>query len=386
MAAGAASLAGHVAVAAVISTLEGTPSLEESPPIMVELVVLDEAKPDPVAPAGSPPPDNLQSDTSAIAMAKPSAQPVATPAPNNLLPPDEMAASKIDPTPATIFDTAPQETFRPNADDIRTYFSRSWSPPAAAILLDSTAQPRQEPSPSSPSVIAAATPGEIKTLKQIATIALLRAAPIEPTQPAPAVHLPHPKPPASQIDHSVAADLAGLEFNAVSTMPTDPSTPDIIITSAEISKLIEPVREHVQESTDVPDADRPPSGSALTRLTEEDGQAKQVSTSSVQVSGTVQPTLRPAGVKRGVQVVAGNRPPKYPLAARRHGLEGRVLLRVEVDSRGIAHRVTISKSSGHKVLDEAARRAAGKWQFLPALVGSEAASGAIDVPIVFRLN
>ena len=380
--AGAASLAGHVAVVAVIATLESTPSPEDFPPITVELVVLDEAKPEPVTPAGTPLPDHFQFDTSAIAMTRPS----APPAPNKLLPPDQTAAGKIDPVATTIFDTAPLETFRPNADDVRTYVSRPWSPPSAAVLLESTAQPRQEPSPASPSVTAAAAPDEIEAPKQIATTAPLGAPPIEPAQPAPVVRLPQPKPPTSQTDHSIAADLAELELNAVSTVPTDPSTPDVIIRSAEISKLVEPVHERVQVSTAVPDADLPSSGSALTRLNEEDEQAKRASTNSVQVAGAVQPIPKPAGVTRGVQVFAGNRPPKFPLAARRRGLEGRVLLRVEVDSGGVTHRISITKSSGHKILDEAARRAAGKWQFLPALVDGEAASGAIDVPIVFRLN
>ena len=98
------------------------------------------------------------------------------------------------------------------------------------------------------------------------------------------------------------------------------------------------------------------------------------------------PAGTPAGVTRGVRVAAGNRPPGYPFAARRRGLEGRVLLRVEVSRTGAAERVTVTRSSGHGLLDDAARRAVAGWRFLPATVAGAAVSGAVDVPVSFRLR
>ncbi len=98
------------------------------------------------------------------------------------------------------------------------------------------------------------------------------------------------------------------------------------------------------------------------------------------------PAGTPAGVTRGVRVAAGNRPPGYPFAARRRGLEGRVLLRVEVSRTGTAEQVTITRSSGHGLLDDAARRAVAGWRFLPATVAGAAVSGAVDVPVSFRLR
>lgn len=98
------------------------------------------------------------------------------------------------------------------------------------------------------------------------------------------------------------------------------------------------------------------------------------------------PAGTPTGVTRGVRVAAGNRPPGYPFAARRRGLEGRVLLRVEVSRAGAAERVTITRSSGHGLLDAAARRAVAGWRFLPATVAGAAVSGAVDVPVSFRLR
>ena len=107
---------------------------------------------------------------------------------------------------------------------------------------------------------------------------------------------------------------------------------------------------------------------------------------SLQVADVRRPAKIPTGITRGVRVAAENRPPGYPLAARRLGLEGRVLLRVDVDRTGAVKHVAITKSSGHRLLDEAARRAMDKWRFLPAMVNGEAASGAVDVPVSFRLD
>ena len=58
--------------------------------------------------------------------------------------------------------------------------------------------------------------------------------------------------------------------------------------------------------------------------------------------------------------------PKYPRSARRRGLEGRVVLLVEINQRGEPTRVTVSKSSGHAALDGAAVEALWKWRFIPA--------------------
>ena len=392
VAAGAISLAGHVAVAAVITTLVEAPPQDEFPPIMVELVVLDEAELEPAAPAGGPPPETTHIATTVMAMIKPSAPPVAVLAPNKLVSLDETARRKPDPTSTSISGTPPLESPRPHAADHHTpadkytNVSKAWSPPAAAVLLESTVQPRQKPSPSSSFVTAAVAPAEIESPHQIAAIAPLEASSAEPTKPVPPVHLPQRKPLSSRTEHFSAPNFTDSEMDAVSTPPSDPSDPDVTIATAVISKLVDPAREDIRMPTDVEDADSPTPESASTRLTEEAEQAGSASSRPVQFAGAIQSVIRPPGITRGVQVVAGNRPPKYPQAARRYGLEGRVLLRVEVDNAGIAQRVTVTKSSGHKILDEAARHAAGKWQFLPALVGGEAASGAIDVPIVFRLD
>ncbi|MBI4183311.1 MAG: energy transducer TonB [Proteobacteria bacterium] len=88
------------------------------------------------------------------------------------------------------------------------------------------------------------------------------------------------------------------------------------------------------------------------------------------------------GLRRG----GGNAPPLYPVAARRRGIEGRVLLRVEVSPQGRAAEVAVIESSGHALLDEAAQRAVSRWSFEPARAGGVPVPGSIEIPVVFRLG
>jgi len=57
----------------------------------------------------------------------------------------------------------------------------------------------------------------------------------------------------------------------------------------------------------------------------------------------------------------------YPRRARRRALEGTVELKILVTREGLVSRIKIAKSSGHKILDEAAKSAVARWRFSPAL-------------------
>lgn len=83
---------------------------------------------------------------------------------------------------------------------------------------------------------------------------------------------------------------------------------------------------------------------------------------------------------------AGNPKPDYPLLARRRGLEGRVLVRVAVRPDGTAESAAVVQSSGHDILDRAARTTIAQWRFRPASIGHKPVAGTIDVPVVFRLS
>lgn len=82
----------------------------------------------------------------------------------------------------------------------------------------------------------------------------------------------------------------------------------------------------------------------------------------------------------------GNRPPAYPRQARRRGWEGKVVLRVAVSVAGTVETVSVRESSGHRLLDDAAREAVSSWRFDPAKLAGVPIAGTVDVPVTFRLT
>lgn len=102
---------------------------------------------------------------------------------------------------------------------------------------------------------------------------------------------------------------------------------------------------------------------------------------------------KPAAVEEPEEANSTARPsygftprPGYPAVAIRRGYEGSVLLNVHVLPNGKPEEVTVFKSSGHKVLDNAALKAVKKWRFVPAQRGFKAVSSWVKVPIEFRLE
>jgi periplasmic protein TonB len=97
------------------------------------------------------------------------------------------------------------------------------------------------------------------------------------------------------------------------------------------------------------------------------------------------PTAEAGSVRSRVR--AGNNPrPEYPRAAREAGWEGTVILRVLVLPDGRAESVTLHKTSGHSILDEAALSAVKDWRFIPAMDGNFPMQSAVHLPIRFDLK
>jgi protein TonB len=79
-------------------------------------------------------------------------------------------------------------------------------------------------------------------------------------------------------------------------------------------------------------------------------------------------------------------PPKYPPAAARSGIEGTVILIIDVDANGNVVDVSVEKSSRNRDLDRAAIAAAKTWRFNPSLVNGQKAAGRVRVPVDFNLG
>jgi len=81
-----------------------------------------------------------------------------------------------------------------------------------------------------------------------------------------------------------------------------------------------------------------------------------------------------------------NPPPLYPNAARRRGLQGRVLLHVEVMAAGHCGHIEVQQSSGYEILDTAAIEAVKAWRFIPATHFGFAVTRWMHIPIRFELT
>ena len=82
----------------------------------------------------------------------------------------------------------------------------------------------------------------------------------------------------------------------------------------------------------------------------------------------------------------GNPPPRYPARAVWRGLQGRVILDVEVLPSGKTGLVRIAMSSGYRVLDKSAQNTVKKWQFKAARRAGIPYRSKVRVPVQFRLE
>lgn len=96
--------------------------------------------------------------------------------------------------------------------------------------------------------------------------------------------------------------------------------------------------------------------------------------------------LSEAGGARSKVRLRHNPRPEYPRRAREAGWAGTVILQVVVLPNGTAGNVTLHTTSGHAILDEAARSAVQRWQFVPAMDGNVSFESVVSLPIRFDLQ
>ncbi|MFD0739548.1 energy transducer TonB [Lysobacter koreensis] len=100
---------------------------------------------------------------------------------------------------------------------------------------------------------------------------------------------------------------------------------------------------------------------------------------------SIAPNVEPLA---GAQLQYASAPaPGYPMAALREGLAGTVVLQVLVDVDGRPLQVAVSRSSGHRVLDQAARKQVlARWRFVPAMRNGAPVQAIGLVPVEFALR
>jgi protein TonB len=78
--------------------------------------------------------------------------------------------------------------------------------------------------------------------------------------------------------------------------------------------------------------------------------------------------------------------PVYPPQSRRLRQEGVVVLTLFISAEGRLDRVEVARSSGHRLLDEAAVAAERKSRFRPATLGGRPVACRAEVPYRFELE
>jgi protein TonB len=185
-----------------------------------------------------------------------------------------------------------------------------------------------------------------------------------------------------------------LEEAAPSPCPPDEPPPEVVPEdSPPPDMVIEPEREAEPEPTTIDYEDwercepislRSPAAPPVVRIPalphrEKKPEAKPPA--PVPVAAASAPVVRAA-----VPRAEGCKPPRYPVSAQRLGLEGRVVLRVEVSAEGIPVCVEVEQSSGHEILDEAALAAVREYVFVPASEDGRAVASVVHIPFNFRLR
>lgn len=146
---------------------------------------------------------------------------------------------------------------------------------------------------------------------------------------------------------------------------------------AQVEPLPEPLPA-AAGSSDMPDA-KP--------LPVEDGKPQLVETAPPPAPAAAAPETAPVAMAAGDRpqpIADQSPPPTYPPAALRNGVEGSVVVRVDVDATGYPMNVTIIQRSGSRDLDRAASDAVRRWRFQPAQSNGVAVPGSIEVPFDFK--
>lgn len=79
-------------------------------------------------------------------------------------------------------------------------------------------------------------------------------------------------------------------------------------------------------------------------------------------------------------------PPVYPAQAQDRGDEGAVALRLLVGADGGTREIRLFRSSGNRLLDDAAMAAARRWEIEPASIDGRPTEAWVEVPVRFRLD
>jgi periplasmic protein TonB len=277
--------------------------------------------------------------------------------------PHVATVSLVPPLPAT--EPAPIPIPLPQWGLQKTTPSPQATPAAPDLLLEETSLPEVTSGMASlPLAVFATT----RAKPEPAPAPEENAVAVEPAKPMP--------PPASVKVRKVPADAPAPSKPAAKAKPkvvAKPSTPQPVAKAAA-----KPVAGAAPAGD--PTAKPGPAATSATMST-----APSNAQGAATAAGAPAPTLSDATVLVTNPNYAGACAIPYPERARRRNQEGTVLIHALIDTEGKPIEVTVASSSGHTLLDDAARVAIAGCAFVPQRVGGRAVKAIVEIPIPFKL-
>lgn len=166
-----------------------------------------------------------------------------------------------------------------------------------------------------------------------------------------------------------------------------PEAPAVRLTALKPGPMPGPSREKSKAPAGGinPEAPKPKLAPAPPKVLTAKGGEGKVPEGKVGGTGTEGAGAEPAGPTYGPGLQPGPLP-VYPKNALDQNLQGTVTLAVTVSPAGKAASVRVAESSGHSLLDEAARRGVARWTFSPGMKLGKPAEGVVTVRIRFANN
>lgn len=198
------------------------------------------------------------------------------------------------------------------------------------------------------------------------TLSLVQA----PAQPSPSPAVPQPQVPPPPPPHPPAQPIEE------KTQPKKPLKPE------KPSKRADSSFGPAQEQGGAP-------SEARTFHAEEvpgSGRSHETPAPTTAALGDRGQASTPLSVRDARPLYRLNPVPDYPMIARKRAYQGTVVLDVLVSREGRVKELTLSASSGHSILDQAAMASVKTWLFDPGTRGGEKVDMWVKVPVRFRLE
>ncbi|WP_031372513.1 energy transducer TonB [Lysobacter antibioticus] len=205
----------------------------------------------------------------------------------------------------------------------------------------------------------------------------------------------------------IAANAGAIAFNAAMLMlmlvplsaprllvsPEEPVIPEflprprVLVEPPPPPKLVEVVQRPRQQPIVHPQPQVQPVEAPPVVVDNPDPQPIDFAGAETVARATPQIDLGPQTLTGAVLQSLKNPPPSYPPQAVREGLTGVVELEILVGIDGKPIDVSIVRSSGHRLLDQAARKVVlNRWTFQPAMSNGQPVQARGRVPIEFKLD